>query len=74
MIKDNSRIIIVFGMARSGTTVFTHVLGQHHKIHIFHNDQNFENDLVFSNKFEEMEDIVVNPMAQQASSIQAPVV
>tara|TARA_Y100000034_G_C6855233_1_gene388556 strand:- start:700 stop:1287 length:588 start_codon:yes stop_codon:yes gene_type:complete len=60
MIKDNHRIIIVFGMARSGTTAFTHVLGQHHKIHVFHNVYNYENDLIFNKKSEEMEEIVVN--------------
>jgi hypothetical protein len=56
--KDNHRVIIVFGMARSGTTVFTHVLGQHHKLHLFHNVYNYENDMIFNKKIEEMESVV----------------
>lgn len=58
MIKDNDRIIIVFGMARSGTTVFTHVLSQHYKIYNFHNVYNYENDLIFDKNWQEMEKIV----------------
>ena len=56
--KDNHRVIIVFGMARSGTTVFTHVLGQHYKLHLFHNVYNYENDMIFNKKIENMESVV----------------
>ena len=58
MVKDDQRAIIVFGMARSGTTVFTHVLGQHHKIHLFHNVYNYENNFVFNNNWEKMEEVL----------------
>lgn len=56
--KDNHRVIIVFGMARSGTTVFTHVLSQHPHIHLFHNVYNYENDMIFNKKIEDMESVV----------------
>ena len=56
--KDNHRIIIVFGMARSGTTVFTHVLNQHYKVHLFHNVYNYENDMIFNQKVDAMESVV----------------
>ena len=58
MIKDNHRIIIVFGMARSGTTVFTHVLNQHSKVRVFHNVYNYENDMIFNKKVAAMENVV----------------
>ena len=56
--KYNHRSIIVFGMARSGTTVFTHVLNQHPHIHLFHNNANYENDMIFNKKVEEMEEVI----------------
>jgi hypothetical protein len=60
MIKDNHRIIIIFGMARSGTTIFTHVLSQHPSIFLFHNVYNYENNLIFPQKTEEIEEIVAS--------------
>lgn len=61
-IKENQRVIIVFGMARAGTTIFTHVLSQHRKIKLFHNVYNYENDLIFAQKHRAMERIVLeNP-------------
>jgi len=58
MIRGNEHIIVIFGMARSGTTVFTHVLGQHHKICIFHNVHNYENSFVFERRHQRIEKIV----------------
>lgn len=46
-------------MARSGTTVFTHVLNQHYKINVFHNVYNYENDMIFSKNVDAMENVVV---------------
>ncbi len=57
--KDDHRVIIVMGMARSGTTVFTHVLSQHPKIFLFHNVYNYENDLLFNLKSEEIQKIIL---------------
>jgi hypothetical protein len=58
--KDDHRIIIVFGMARSGTTIFTHVLSQHPSIFLYHNVYNYENDLLFSQDAAKIEEIVLS--------------
>lgn len=55
----------MFGMARSGTTVFTHVLGQHYKIHVFHNVYNYENDMIFNKKIDAMESVVAQFPSRQ---------
>ena len=48
----------MLGMARSGTTAFTHVLSQHPDIFLFTDTYNLENTLIFHKKVDRMKAVV----------------
>ena len=61
MIKNNEKIIVISGMAHSGTTILAYILQQHPEIYCFTNGDQaciLENDLLLNKQNEAIEFVI----------------